>query len=230
MRLLLSFFAVIVLLPLAACGDDTPTYRYRMTVEVETPDGLRTGSSVIEVETARSGGIPNYGSVQNRYRGEAVAVDLGDAGVLFALLRSKQRVDWAGNIMFLVAPPGVSADGDRFRGRYQNMLAMRREVSLPQFYKTSHTERRSTGIPMLVTFEDLSDPTTIIEVDPDNLAATFGDGYSLKRVAVQMTNEPVTVGIVNRLGWLDNLAAYRTIPDNPFTNTLPPEVGALRAK
>lgn len=42
-------------LPGCAAADSTPDYRYRLTVEVDTPGGLRTGSSVIEVETSVAG-------------------------------------------------------------------------------------------------------------------------------------------------------------------------------
>ena len=75
----LSCAASLAALMLSACGDDTPTYRYRMTVEVETPEGLKTGSSVIEVSTdvASEYTIPTPGKVTNRVRGEAAAVDLG---------------------------------------------------------------------------------------------------------------------------------------------------------
>ena len=77
-------------LAVAGCSltDQTPAYRYRLTVEVDTPDGVKTGSSVIEVDTEVAGGysIPTPGRVTNRVRGEAVTVDLGEGRVLFALL------------------------------------------------------------------------------------------------------------------------------------------------
>ena len=39
-------------------------------------------------------------------------------------------------------------------------------------------------------------------VDPDDLAATFGEGVTLERVTVQKTSDPVTSGFEERLGWL----------------------------
>ncbi len=63
------------------------SYRYRLTVEVETPDGLRTGSSIWEVETKAGSGIPDR-SLRSRVHGEAVAVEL-PSGVLFATMRSQ---------------------------------------------------------------------------------------------------------------------------------------------
>lgn len=56
--------------------------------------------------------------------------------------------------------------------------------------------------PYLVTFKDIADPTSVVRVDPDDLAASFGAGYRLKAITVQVTDEPVTVGIVKKLGWL----------------------------
>ncbi len=203
----LSCAALLAALMLAGCGmigDDTPTYRYRMTVEVETPEGLKTGSSVIEVSTDRASEytIPTPGKVTNRVRGEAAAVDLGERGVLFALLRSESEVDWAGRVMFLLAPEG-SLDGDEFLGRFANMLDMTRPIDLPRtFPDVGHLKDRPAR-PMLMTFRDLADPTTVEKVDPDNLAATFGDGVSLRRITVQMTDDPVTTGIEERLEWMD---------------------------
>lgn len=55
-----GLLVVPLALALAGCfsPDTTPDYRYRLTVEVETPEVLKTGSSVIEVEQSmgRSGG------------------------------------------------------------------------------------------------------------------------------------------------------------------------------
>ena len=205
MRSIFLLLVVMLAMPLAGCIDDTPVYRYRLKVEIDTPSGLRTGSSVIEVETAISSGLPTPGVVQTRYRGEAVEIDLGEAGTVFALLVSKQRADWAGSLMYLLAPAVAYSGEDQFERRFGKMLNMQREVTLPQNYSASKYQRASTGVPMFVTFEDLSDPNSVREVNPEDLSATFGDGYSLRRITVQMTDAPVTVGIVDRLGWLPEL-------------------------
>lgn len=57
---------------------------------------------------------------------------------------------------------------------------------------------------MMVTFGDEADPTSVAEVDPDDLAATFGEGVKVKRITVELTDDPVTTGIEERLGWLPN--------------------------
>jgi hypothetical protein len=57
--------------------------------------------------------------------------------------------------------------------------------------------------PLLVTFTDITDPTTVTRVDPANLSATFGPGVSLTSVTLAVTEDPVTEGRVEAvLGWL----------------------------
>ena len=67
---------------------------------------------------------------------------------------------------------------------------------------TSPAEVRAADYPLLVTFADPADPTSVQRVDPANLAASFGPGVTLKRITVEVTNDPVTTGIEKRLGWL----------------------------
>jgi hypothetical protein len=56
----------------------TYTHRYRLTVEVDTPDGVRSGSSVIEVLRSDMGWFPfSQGLYDFRVHGEAAFVDLG---------------------------------------------------------------------------------------------------------------------------------------------------------
>jgi len=196
----------IVCFVLAACSsdDDAPDYRYRLTVEVDTPKGVKTGSSVIEVKQrlVRSGSNPAGSAVERRVEGEAVAVDLPGGKTLFALLRSKNNVDWASYVMQTLAP---HIERESFAQQLDNMLLLEGEIVLPRtFSPVGHLEERS-AYPMLVTFGDLDDPTSIGDVDPDDLKATFGDGYALRRITVQITDDAVTTGNTERLRWLGNI-------------------------
>jgi hypothetical protein len=58
---------------------------------------------------------------------------------------------------------------------------------------------------MFVTFGDINDPNSVMLVDPANLGARFGDGYEIKSVTAELTDVPVTVGIVKKLRWLANV-------------------------
>ena len=86
-------------LALGSCGYRQESLHYRLTVEVETPEGVKTGSSVIGVDlsdTGKSAWLPPEAlGVTAELRGEAVAVDLPGGQVLFALLRAEQDSDAA---------------------------------------------------------------------------------------------------------------------------------------
>jgi len=196
-----ALFAGVLLL--SGCFEsEIPKYRYRLTVEVETPEGLKTGSSVIEVETRQAGknSFPSPGKLTFRARGEAVAVDLPGNRTMYALLRSENEPQWSGSIMYLLAP--------RFRGEgraEKSVFAIMRQTrprELPMSIPAGGGAIRRDGRPMLVTFGDEADPLSVEKVDPLNLAATFGEGVNLKRITVQATDEPVTLRIEERLGWL----------------------------
>ncbi|MEP5937736.1 MAG: hypothetical protein ABJ239_05370 [Erythrobacter sp.] len=181
-----------------------------MTVEVDTPEGLKTGSSVIEIETRLETNPESPASqrTSRRVKGEAAFVNLGERGSLFALLRSEDDVDFAKRIMFLMAPKGRDKNGDPFLGRFNNMLEMTEPVELPATQaEINPSLAEMKGQPMLVTFGDLDDPSSVARVDPDDLAASFGDGVSLRRITVQMTNDRVTTNIENRISWFDKVEA-----------------------
>lgn len=213
---------------LAACGmgsDPTPDYRYRLTVEVETPQGRKTGSSVIEVQQrlVRPGSNPAGQAVRFSLRGEAVAVDLGEDRTLFALLRSDSDVEWASRVMLQLLPRLANASWEE---RFDDMMALEGKgaIEVPRSWpKKGFLDERS-AYPMLVTFGDLADPTSVAEVDPDDLAATFGEGVSLKRITVQMTDDPVTTGIEQRLGWLGQIKSMG-VKRSDFPDDVP--VGAF---
>ena len=205
--------AALALPGCGVAGERLPDYRYRLTVEVETPEGLRSGSSVIEVSTAVAGrnSIPTPGAVNRRVKkGEAVTVDLGARGLLFALLRSDDNSDWASGVMFGFAPEVRQihdADGKydssaTFRARFMAMLKQRQPFELRGRLPGSRYIEGGLARPMLVGFADIADPTTVERVDPDALAAAYGQGVKLKRITIQLTDDPLTTGIEKRLGWL----------------------------
>lgn len=204
MHAIYGLWLAVAAMLLAACGaDGAPDYRYRLTVEVEIPEGLAAGSSVIEVEQrlVRPGSDPSGIGVERRVRGEAVTVDLPDGRVLFALLRSESANDWASYILPWIAP---DVRGESFTEQLDDPLSLKGEIELPKTLPAKSILSERPGYPMLVTFGDINDPTSIERVDPDDLAASFGEGVTLKRITVQITDDPVTAGIEDRLEWLPN--------------------------
>jgi hypothetical protein len=63
----------------------------------------------------------------------------------------------------------------------------------------------------------MADPKSVTKLGPDNLSAKFGKGVKLKRITVERTDDAVTSGIEERLGWLEKIGKTRStlIPNPP---------------
>jgi hypothetical protein len=73
-RFYLRMVVVILMgIGLAGCGE---SYRYKLTLAVNTPEGIKRGSSVVEVDFW-SANFPVRGGIGHRLRGEALYLDLG---------------------------------------------------------------------------------------------------------------------------------------------------------
>jgi hypothetical protein len=59
-----------------------------------------------------------------------------------------------------------------------------------------------TELPDLLTFADIRDPKSVIEVDPNDLQATLGPNITWNEITLESTDEPVTTGIKMKLPWL----------------------------
>lgn len=203
-RTMLGLMAASAASLLAGCGlvKNYAPFRYRLTVEVDTPQGPRTGSSVIEVTAGEVG--TTLGGANAEARGEAVAVDIAPGQTLFALLRGEHDpYDFAEQAMFLVTP---FERGDKEKGFGPLLEAVRanRKVNVvPRMRQGwNNVDPPHSAYPMLVRFRDTRDPASVEQVNPDDLATSFGPGVRLRRITVQLTDDPITTGIKKRLGWL----------------------------
>ena len=169
---------------LAGCGLlGGNKYRFRMTVEVDTPQGLRSGSSVYEVSAWNSPKIlPDERARDWRVRGEALTISLPD-GPVFVLLKTgnRYRSDFAAMSMGTL-DPDFDNDVVESAGRISGSWSTRRgEVPRADW-------------PLMVRFRDLGDPTSVERVDPEAIG--------VKRIVLETTSDEVTTGIEKRLGWL----------------------------
>lgn len=199
---LLSLLCIAMLsLTLAGCNDSA--WNQKVTVVVDTPQGEQVGSSVMHVEW--NGGIPFFaGDMRGaRYKltGEAPVVDLGGGRYLFSLLKGND--DLARQAIAGARDP-MSEAGPKIR---HNKGAV---VIPPKLY------------PMLVTFTDPNDPKTVRRVDPENLTATFGAGYALKAITLEIIDTPVTMGAIDKLlSWLGPYPEPKLGPATGGTTNIP---------
>ena len=186
------------------------TIRYRVTVTVDKPDGVATGSSVMEVSVRKTlpPHLPQEHKADIRFRGEAVSVELPSGQILFALIGETAK----GQPLYVAA----------IRALYPDYVG-----GADQFFTAVSTlaERNSRGkkadlpsddYPLLVRFRDIDDPKSVELVDPQNLAASFGNGTSLNSITIEVTDDPVTTGIEKRLVWIKSVGQHRaTLIPNP---------------
>lgn len=202
MREFLTVVGILVLASTAyavneATQDKIYSWRYKMTVEVETPEGVKTGSAVREV-VEKFKYAPHLGKdfpyrIKRDVKGEAVVVDLGERGKVFALLKGYWLgVDHAVLITNYAIPR--PKEYEERSAEYYDTLKDVEIVLNPYQY------------PMFVTFTDLSDPKTVVPLlayeksnRPENWAVkgsnfekNFGGGVKLKSVTIEMTDEKVT--------------------------------------
>lgn len=219
------FLAVLVVLSLTALGlwalyfQRTTEHRFRITIDVETPQGPKQGSSVWSVTCTApfSGGGWSVMTGGCSTVGEAVFVDLGQGR----------------NLVGLVAHDDIAARAFEYvgvpRDRNGNMLA-----SWYSYAAGWRGARVLTGknIPALVTFSDLSDPATgrIIPATDAGFASVFGADYRLASIALEIVSvglwpfnlvglwgTPVSRGIEKHITWMDDPAVI----DNPGWMRLP---------
>ncbi len=174
------------------------TYRYKLTVEVETPEGVRSGSAVREVGGEnRLALLPDEAARTWWVKGQAVAVDLPNGRTLFAL----------------ISPDAVRMSVRVLDPEFQDdIVAGVRRIAIRKG-GTPHSSLRIGDYPLLVTFDDISVSTSVRKVEPTDLTSAFGEGYSLNSITIERTSDPVTVGIRERLGWLSDHPEPRLDPN-----------------
>ena len=217
----LAVILAILALGWWAFRGETTTLRSRLTLVVETPEGERSGSSVSQLTILSPGpwnraiGFSSLSTVGEE--GEAVVVDLGARGVLFVTLARESALRSGGMGMY----NGGSAPfpQERFRGEIGRGIWAKDEYAA---YLDELNRRKPRGelsfkdLPVLVWFRDLSDPSSVVQANPSDLAASFGSGVRLQRAFVEITEDPPTTGIEARLPWLARTkSSPRLIPRPP---------------
>ena len=186
----------VVLVGTVYAGIFSDSWRYKMTVVVETPEGLKTGSAVREVTVKKGLALTPQMLPDIEVKGEAVVVDLGKRGVLFALMRGGMHgQDYGSDILF-----------DAF----------------PEKKKIGKVTLTPQQYPMFARFRDLNDPKTVEIISqindremPDGYGGmsktseeVFGSGVKLKDVTIEITNDSITSGIEKQLPWLATIYGY----------------------
>lgn len=190
------------------------SWHQKLTVEVLTPSGLKTASSVVEAswemapawfKLGDSGGGHGTGLL----KGEAVTLELARNRYLFILLKGYS------------AETAIQLFGElKTFGRNEYSTTLDRISSSLETIDLPHDK-----YPLLVTLDDINNPASVKRIDPANLEATFGPGYRLNGITLSLTKEPVTKGNVRKLLlWLGDY------PEPPILPKLDPMDFSFKAK
>ncbi|MEH2547339.1 hypothetical protein V1283_003984 [Bradyrhizobium sp. AZCC 2262] len=198
-----KWFGPLALLAALVIGDqiriNRPAHKYRLTVEVETPEGRKSASGVMAVHPDRS--YTRRG--QTRTLGDAIFVDLGQGKNLVALLAHVDKNLVLDDMNYVALRAYLAATGKRVpfseMSRLTGVVLVKGEL-----------------IPVLVSFADQAMPGTARVVLPDDAEAVLGKGYRLQGISVEVVpngywpldfggalGEAVTRGIQAKLPWLN---------------------------
>lgn len=205
------------------------SFHYKMTVAIETPEGDKIGSAVREVSMWRNPRIfPEAGAGGAVLsRGEAVVVDLGRQGVVFALLRGLGGdADHGDRVVYKALPCPYGADTPLSKKCVEYYISKKDSETAAVAFE---------HYPQFVYFEDIEDPKTIknlIDVkrcpDPrtgipdkllclekDHFEEVFGEGVRLKSVVVEITDEDIIWSLDDLLPYGKDISFrewYRSLP------------------
>jgi hypothetical protein len=175
----------------AGCfGGASTSWNQRLTLVIETPQGEVRGSAVTRVENRTPKGaqvLAEARGTRSYWAGEAVAVEALPGRWLFALLQGEGGTD-AGHWVYAAYNLGAAVGSDGYPSYDAAMGKLRAQpMDVP-------VSLSADGLPMLVTFDDITKPETVRRMDPDDLAAVFGERVQLKAVTLEITREAVTEG------------------------------------
>jgi hypothetical protein len=175
--------------------------RYRLTVEVQDGNQIKTGSSVIdasyEIDPDWIWEGPN--THLSKIVGYAPTVDLGERGMLFLTFSNTSRTPDGireSNRQFFCAMDDIwclpfAAYGGQGKG-VDGHHSARKAILNELLRQKGPREVPFVLLPEFKTYRDIDGRPRYLNPRPEDLAATFGPGVELKRVILELTDDPVT--------------------------------------
>jgi hypothetical protein len=175
-----------------AITGETSRFRYRLTFDVTTPSGPRTGSSVLAVEHTR--GRDFWGMMNSEaptLRGEAVMVDLGGGKMLLGLLQTPTE-----DLAFMP----VAAFHTENRPEDERNERFRR---LARLTPGATVVLSPILTPQMLVLGDVKNPASAHAVAPDTFETVLGPGYRFDQARIEIVprDTPLNDTIAQRLPW-----------------------------
>lgn len=170
---------------LLGCGRGKSSLRYRLTAEVDTPAGLKTGASVLE-SVFNAGNSFQFSASAGTF-GQAPVVEFANGQHLFVLLSEPLGTNPLYETMFKV----LEYPELRFPADLGGIEAFDHANEVLPFAVV-----KPADYPMMATFDDVRQVATVKEVDLDDSTSSIGAGYRFRRLTVQVVDAdtPLTTG------------------------------------
>jgi hypothetical protein len=180
-----------------------PTFSYhvRLSVAVDRRGRTLVGSSVIEISEVS---FPTFGFLDEglgfESRGEAAFLDMGDGNNLTALLGmggfSNDDIVKIAQRTFFDETYQKNPEFGTLSFAYKTLEA---DIGKPR-------DLIGEQMPTLARFRDVDVPKTIEAVNPADLESSYGPGFRLLKVTLEVTHDSVTSGVIEkRLPWLHGM-------------------------
>ncbi|ESQ88968.1 hypothetical protein ABAC460_14400 [Asticcacaulis sp. AC460] len=181
-----------------------PSYTFKYTLTIKETTGLRQGSSVVKVNSSTSYGLGSGSHVTRK--GDAAWVELSDGRLVVALMEGRGAPDYR---------PGWREGTDYL---FMHLYGIEWNPTDAAYEKWSYQElarQRGTRrlaaeqMPILIVYDDQTDPDAYRFVDVANPAATLGGAVKSIAIDIAITDEPVRSGLKKKLPWLKDKSIYR---------------------
>lgn len=205
-----SLLASLTALPLAGCeSGEKVKVRYRAIASLEADGRPFQASTVMEVHYARvTNSLIGAGGATRLY-GEALIADIPGKGTFYLLpvKHEKQGVlsqFWETAILLTL---GIKSSIGMLKT--EDFETMRKASGWMRLKTFSGSE-----YPAMISFHDESKPKTIFEIDPRRLDKVF-PGVRITGLEIQITDEPVSTVLRDRLPWLNTPVGQEVFERDP---------------
>ena len=177
-----------------------PTYYWtqRETIKVEISGKVYTGSGIVECSVQIMPQIlPESGTLKYSKRGEATVVELPDGRYLFGLITGACGLPFA---LFK----------DKYDSSAANQVLSGLHV-IPNLREVREVPLDNPNLhPMLVMFDDISDPSTIKQITVESVSEYVGAKEVIVNISVEMNPEYMYTGKIDILFiYINGLGIFR---------------------
>lgn len=176
------------------------TYRYRMTVEVETPEGLKTGSSVIEVQTSQvSPNMSPMFNVTNIFAyGEGVIVKISESQMLLFVLEKNGSRSYAAHMFkkaFLLKRFQSHREMNWYYANLKDKKSHLKTEDFPTMFSIRINDKKIINVDM---------------INNNDFKELLGNNIFLKKIIIETTNDLIEMNL-RKLDIWNSLNAHKKL-------------------